>query len=254
VEDPRLRKVWKQLRLKLAESFSFFRVLLRARLFRCIDYCGVIFKFYVRNRNFARIDLAIRGEYWLNSPFTISKRYLQLKVEPDVYQYGETPLLTIEKIAKQIHTTEQDCIFELGCGTGRCAFWLAYFTKCRIVGIEQIPDFVDFSNQLVEKDSFLEGKINFIRNDFLSTDLNPATIIYCYGTKLTNAQIEALILNLGKTQPGTIVITVSYSLNEIISTSENQAVLDKYFPIISKFDAEFFWGKTTVFIQKVPSI
>jgi SAM-dependent methyltransferase len=213
----------------------------------------VIFKFYIKNRNFAKTDFAVLSEYWLDSPFAISKRYLQLKLEPDPYQYGETPLLTIEKIAKQADISEQDCVFELGCGTGRCAFWLAYFAKCRVVGIEQVPDFVGFSGKLAEKDDFLKEKINFIRGNFLATDLSPATVIYCYGTKMTNAQIETLILNLDKAQPGTIVITVSYHLNEIISTSENQTVLEKYFPIVSKFDAEFFWGKATVFIQKVPS-
>jgi hypothetical protein len=248
-ENHKAKKIWQRLRLKLAKIFMFFYVFLRARLFRCIDYCGAIFKFYIKNRSFAKTDLTIIGEYWMNSPFAISKRYLQLKLEPDIYQYGETPLLTIEKIAKRAHITEQDCAFELGSGTGRCAFWLAYFTGCRVVGIEQIPDFVDFSNQLAQKNDFLRGKINFIRDDFLSTDLSPATVIYCYGTKLTNAQIETLILNLSKTRPGTIVITVSYPLNEIIS--EDPAILEKYFPLISKFDAEFLWGKATVFIQKV---
>ncbi|MDR2371612.1 MAG: hypothetical protein LBD60_00490 [Puniceicoccales bacterium] len=252
-ENFRAKKIWQWLRLKLAETFRFFYVFLRARLFRCIDYCGAIFKFYIKNRSFAKTDLTIIGEYWLDSPFAISKRYLQLKFELDIYQYGETPLLTIEKIAKQAHITEQDCVFELGSGTGRCAFWLTYFTGCRVVGVEQIPDFVDFSSQLVEKDNFLKGKISFIRDDFLSTDLNPATVVYCYGTKLTNAQIETLILNLSRTRSGTIVITVSYHLNEIISVSENQAVLEKYFPLISKFDAEFLWGKATVFIQEVSS-
>ncbi|MDR1591168.1 MAG: class I SAM-dependent methyltransferase [Puniceicoccales bacterium] len=229
----------------------FFYVLLRARVSRCIDYCAVIFKFYIKNHNFAKTDFAILSEYWLDSPFAISKRYLQLKLEPDLYQYGETPLLTIEKIAKQANITERDCVFELGCGTGRCAFWLAYFTGCRIVGIEQIPDFVNFSGKLVEKNDFLKGKINFIEGNFLSADLSPATVIYCYGTKLTNAQIEALILNLDKVRPGTIVITVSFHLNEIISLSKNQAILKKRFLFISKFDAEFFWGQATVFVQKV---
>jgi hypothetical protein len=35
--------------------------------------------------------------------------------------------------------------------------------------------------------------------------------------------------------------------------SENQTLREQYFPIISKFDAEFLCGKATVFVQKVPS-
>jgi SAM-dependent methyltransferase len=223
---------------------------LRSRLFHIVDFCATVYKFYLRNRKFAKTDLAIISEYWLDSPFAISKRYLQLKLEPDVYQYGETPLLTIEKIAQEAHITEHDCVFELGCGTGRCAFWLTYFTSCRVVGIEQIPDFTDFSNQLVHKDEFLQKKIRFLREDFFLTDLTQATIIYCYGSKMNDEQIESLILNMGKTQLGTIIITVSYSLNEIILASKNYAISKERFLIIKRFEADFFWGKTSVFVQK----
>jgi SAM-dependent methyltransferase len=194
--------------------------------------------------------LAIISEYWLDSPFAISRRYLKLKLEPDVYQYGETPLLTIEKIAHYARITERHCVFELGCGTGRCAFWLAHFTGCRVVGIEQIPDFVDFANQLIGKDDIWAKKISFIRDNFFTTDLSQATAIYCYGSKMDNNQIESLILNLRKTQPGTVIITVSYSLNEIIISSKNRAVSKERFSIIAQFDGEFLWGKATVFIQK----
>jgi SAM-dependent methyltransferase len=236
--------------LKLAEFLDFFYILLRSRLFRFIDFCGVILKFYSKNYHFAKTDLAIISEYWLDSPFAISRRYLKLKLEPDVYQYGETPLLTLEKIAHYAHITERDCVFELGCGTGRCAFWLAHFTGCRVVGIEQIPEFVDFASQLVGKGDILAGKISFIRDDFFNADLSPATAIYCYGSKMDDHQIESLILNLRDTQPGTIIITVSYSLNEIIASSKNRAISREYFPIIAQFDGEFSWGKATVFIQK----
>jgi 16S rRNA A1518/A1519 N6-dimethyltransferase RsmA/KsgA/DIM1 with predicted DNA glycosylase/AP lyase activity len=194
--------------------------------------------------------LAIISEYWLDSPFAISRRYLQLKLEPDVYQYGETPLLTIEKIARHANITDRDCVFELGCGTGRCAFWLAHFTGCRVVAIEQIPDFVNFANQLIGKGDALAEKISFIRDDFFTADLSQATAIYCYGSKMDDHQIESLILNLRKTRPGTIVITVSYSLNEIIFASKNRAVSRERFSIIAQFGGEFFWGKPTVFIQK----
>jgi SAM-dependent methyltransferase len=215
-----------------------------------MDFCGVVVKFYSKNYHFAKTDLAIMSEYWLDSPFAISRRYLQLKLEPDVYQYGETPLLTIAKIARYAHITERDCVFELGSGTGRCAFWLAHFTGCRVVGVEQIPDFVDFANQLIGKDDALAGKISFIRDDFFITDLSQATAIYCYGSKMDDHQIESLILNLRKTRPGTIVITVSYSLNEIIVSSKNRAVAKEHFSIITQFDGEFLWGKATVFVQK----
>ncbi|MDR2807320.1 MAG: class I SAM-dependent methyltransferase [Puniceicoccales bacterium] len=235
---------------KCADLADFFYVILRARLFRCLDFCHTVIRFYPKNHRFAKTDFAILSEYWLHPPFSISKRYLQLKLEPDVYQYGETPLRTMEKIAQYAHISKGDCLFELGCGIGRCALWLAYFKECSVVAIEQIPDFVDFSQTLVEKDEFLKEKVSFIKADFLSVDLHRATVVYLYGTKMTDAQIELLILNLRKSPLKTTVITVSYSLNEIIAVSKNYAILKERFLIVKKFEGEFFWGKATVFIQK----
>jgi SAM-dependent methyltransferase len=241
---------WTHLRSKLIDYAHFFYILVRFQVFRCLDFCGTVFRFYFKNRAFARTDFVILSQYWLDSPFAISKRYLQLKLEPDIYQYGETPLLTIEKIAKRAHITERDHVFELGSGRGRCAFWLAHFRACSVTAIEQIPDFVDFSRKLVGENSFLSGKLHFIGGDFLSMDLSRATAIYLYGTKMTNTQIESLIFNLAKVRPGTTIITVSYSLNEIIAESKNHGLLKEYFPIIAQFEGEFLWGKATVFIQK----
>ncbi|MDR2200712.1 MAG: class I SAM-dependent methyltransferase [Puniceicoccales bacterium] len=239
-----------RLRTPWGNFINFFYVFLRSKFFRCIDFLGTVLRFYRKNHDFARTDFALISEYWLDSPFAISKRYLQLKLEPDVYQYGETPLLTMEKIAQYAQINVNDCVFELGCGTGRCAFWLAYFRACSVVAIEQISDFTSFAQRLLAKSPFLSEKIHFIQGDFLCTDLQRATVIYLYGTKMDNRQIELLILNLKNIQPGTTIITVSYSLNEIIATSKNHTLSREYFEIIAQFEGEFFWGKATVFIQK----
>ncbi|MDR1907053.1 MAG: hypothetical protein LBQ03_02455 [Puniceicoccales bacterium] len=241
---------WKSLSTKIGNFWNFLYVALRAKVYHFRDFLYALMKYYPKNALFAKIDCILFLDYWFESPFVISKRYLQLKFEPDIYQYGETPLSTIEQIAQKLTINENDHVFELGSGTGRCAFWLACSRGCRITGIEQIPQFIDTTQRLLDRHKSLKQKINFIKGNFLTEDLSKATIVYLYGSKMSNQEIEALILNLHTTQPGTRIVTVTYSLNEIIRESQNKNMLNENFPIVTSFEAEFFWGKTTVFIQK----
>jgi hypothetical protein len=224
---------------------------LRSKAYRFFDFLFVLIECYPRNYWFTKIDLALLLDYWLESPFAISKRYLQLKFEPDIYQYGETPLLTMERIAQKLAINENDHVFELGSGTGRCAFWLACSRKCRVTGIEQISQFIDCTQRILDHYKPLKQRVNFIKGNFLEEDLSAATIISLCGSKMSNREINSLILNLHGLKQGTRIVTVSYSLNEIIRENENENMLKERFSLIAFFEAEFFWGKTTVFVQEV---
>jgi hypothetical protein len=206
---------------KWCNFWIFIYITLRSKVYHFLDFLYVLTRCYPRNYWFTKIDLALLLDYWLESPFVISKRYLQLKFEPDIYQYGETPISTIERIAQKLAINENDHVFELGSGTGRCAFWLACFRKCRVTGIEQISQFTDCTQRILDHCKPLKQKINFIKGDFLVENLSAATIIYLYGSKMSNREIESLILNLRGIKQGTRIVTVSYSLNEIIRENEN---------------------------------
>jgi predicted RNA methylase len=244
------KRFWCKLRMKFRDFWDFICMMLRSKAYHFKDFLYALVKYYPKNYLFAKIDLSLLSDYWLESPFVISRHYLQLKLEPDIYQYGETPLLTIERIAQKLTINENDHVFELGSGAGRCAFWIACFCGCRVTGIEQIPQFIDCTQRLLDRHKPLKQKINFIRGNFLREDLSMATIVYLYGSKMSNREIESLVLNFNALKPETRIVTVSYSLNEIIGESKNKDVLEKSFPVIASFEAEFFWGKATVFVQK----
>jgi precorrin-6B methylase 2 len=235
---------------KWCDFWNFVYIMLRSKIYHLLDFLYVFARCYPKSYWFTKIDVALLMDYWLESPFAISKRYLQLKFEPDIYQYGETPLSTMEQIAQKLAINENDHIFELGSGTGRCAFWLACFRRCRVTGIEQIPQFIDCTQRILDHYKPLKQRINFIQGNFLTEDLSAATIIYLYGSKMNSQEIESLILNLRGISPETRIVTVSYSLNEIIRESKNENILKENFTIVTSFRAEFFWGKSTVFIQK----
>ena len=115
-----------------------------------VEFLKVVWKYYP-TLSFFKIDVALLLTYLFDNPFKISKRFLTKKGEKDVYAYGETPLTTLDYIAKECRLSSKDVVFELGCGRGRTCFWLNQFIGCKVVGIEIIPEFVERAERITRK-------------------------------------------------------------------------------------------------------
>src|SRR5437016_1511814 len=92
---------------------------------------------------FMKTDLSLLGMYLFNSPYRISKRFLQEKGVSNIYAYGETPIATMEKIVQECSITKDDHFFELGSGRGRVCFWLGTVLKCEVTGVDNVPEFIE---------------------------------------------------------------------------------------------------------------
>ena len=75
--------------------------------------------------------------------------------------------------------------------------------------------------------------------DFLSVDLSFATVIYLYGTCLSDKQIALFTTQAGRLKPGTTILTVSYPL------------VAPNIKLIEETTIQFPWGETTLYIQKI---
>lgn len=203
-----------------------------------IEFIRVAFHYY-RNLTFCKLDLSLLLTYLFHNPFTISKEYLQRKGEKEIYAYGETPLTTLDHIAKECRISKNDTVFELGSGRGRACFWLNSFLGCKVVGIERIPEFVQRADQI--KSRFDVTGVTFRQQDLLDVDYAGATVIYLYGTCMEAAFIEKLISKLRSLPAGTKVITVSYALTDYTS--------QPLFEVMRCFPAHYPWGTADVFLQ-----
>ncbi len=56
---------------------------------------------------------------------------------------AETPLTSLEVIARECQLSVRDVVFELGCGRGRTCFWLNQFIGCAVIGIDYVPAFIE---------------------------------------------------------------------------------------------------------------
>lgn len=203
-----------------------------------VEYCKVVIKYYGK-LVFLKLDLYLLSLYFFKNPFKVSKDYLQKKGELDVHTYGETPLTTLDRILNRVSISPKDSIFELGCGRGRTCFWVNQFKGCHVVGIDYVPEFIRRANQ-VKNRFHLEG-VEFRLEDFVHTDFSKASIIYLYGTCLSDETILQLIEKFRKLPKGTQIITVSYSLCDYCDNT--------FFKVVDQFKENFIWGEGDVFLH-----
>jgi len=194
---------------------------------------------YYPNWQFARVDTYLLRNYIFQNPYRLSKKYHEEKGIGGIHSYGETPLTTMEKIARECGLKASDKVYELGAGRGRACFWLQSFVGCEVVGIEFVPTFVRIAQQVKRKFN-IQG-VTFLYRHILEVDYSDATVIYYYGTCAETSFIQALVDKLKVLPPGTKVITVSYPLISYMD--------EPIFELITTFSASFAWGKANVYLQ-----
>ncbi len=165
---------------------------------------------YYRRPRFALIDLCFGLVALFSNPYRTCRKFLQRKKAADIYAYGETPLATLEKIARVCEIGPQDRFLELGSGRGKGCFWMAEFIGCQTHGIEWVPQFVAVAKGL--KALFRVSKLSFSREDMEGADLSSYTVVYLYGTCLDDAAVDRLKQKLAELPVGAKVITISYPL------------------------------------------
>lgn len=200
------------------------------------DFIQTVFKFYP-NAQFRKVDLALLRSYVGSNPYVFSRRYLENLGESNIYAYGETPISSLQKIIETCELSQDDCIFELGCGRGRTCFWLTHILKARkVVGIDFVPEFIEKANAVNEVPS-----LQFLCEDFLKSDLSQSSVIYLHGSCMKDEDIVKLNQKLIQLKPGLKVITTSFSMAEY---DENDA-----WEVMKVFNGEFSWGPAEVYLQ-----
>ncbi len=209
---------------------------LRVAFFQLMEFFRIVFRYY-RFRRFCIADLLLGCHYVVKSPFRISKQHSQRNGKKDLYTYGETPLTTLDHIARECRILSTDVVYELGCGTGRTVLWLASVVDCETHGIDNLPTFI----RKAERVKYLTGmkKAFFEECDFLTVSFQRATVLYLYGTLLEQETILQLMSCFATLKSGTKIISVSYALTDYCT----------FFRVEKSFEAIFPWGKTEVYLN-----
>lgn len=179
---------------------------------------------YYKAFKFALIDIAFGLLALFINPYRLCRKFLQKQNADEIYAYGETPIATYEKLVQECKVSSHDTWIELGAGRGKGCFWMAYFTKCRVIGVEWIPQFVFFARLF--RTIFKLDKLEFLKQDIETFVIPDGAIVYLYGIwpKLEFPQNAK-------------IITISEPLEG--------------YRAIHSFWVRFPWGRTRAFLQTV---
>lgn len=185
------------------------------------------------------MDLSLLKTYLGENPYRISRKFLQKKGERQIYAYGETPLMTFAKIAKESNLNHTDVLYELGCGRGRVCFFAALILKMQVVGIDFVPEFIEKAKQITKK--YELNNPQFYLEDFLQTNLSGCTAIYLNGTCMDDKEIIQLIQHFNFLSKGVKAITISFSFEDYPDS--------KSWKTIKTFPVKMSWGETFAYLQ-----
>jgi len=217
---------------RVSDIFKYaFKEVMLQRAVKRRYYCDVAF---------SRLDRSLTKTYLFRSPYTISKCYLRRRGEDSVHTYGETPLPTYERVARASALHPNDIYLELGFGRGRGIFFLHHFFRCRVIGVERIPLFVERARQIATQHNLED--ISLICSDFTLMNIPTASIVYLYGTTLNEEEIYPLISKLKTLPEGTRIVSISYPLADY---DRGAFHIKKCFPVT------FLWGETKAYLQTV---
>lgn len=193
------------------------------------------FRRYYRRLSFAAADLTLSLFYLFSNPYRVCRKFLQAKGIENVYVYGETPLVTLEKMVQAFGIKPEDHWLELGSGRGRTCFWMSLVWGCETRGIEWVPSFVVRANRAVRL--FSLKNLEFHRQSIYEADFSWASVVFLYSTCMSEDEIAKLLICMEKLPVGAKVITVSEPLSH-----------PNYF-FNQSLSVSFPWGRTKAYLQ-----
>lgn len=130
---------------------------------------------------------------------------------PDV-PYVPTPQAVVDKMLEMANVTDEDVVYDLGCGDGRILVTAAKKYRAKGVGIDINPKRVKQARENVQKAGV--EKLVEIRqgNIFQVPDLNKATVVTLY--LLPEVNLKLLPILQKQLKPGTRVVSHDFDMGE----------------------------------------
>jgi SAM-dependent methyltransferase len=130
--------------------------------------------------------------------------------EPDVV-YIPTPNDVVEMMLHMARVTEDDVLYDLGCGDGRILVAAADKYGCKAVGYDIDPQRVQESLENVRRNG-LDGLVRVEEADIFTLDLRPASVIALYLLPSLNVK---LIPQLEKLAPGCRIVSHDFDMSGV---------------------------------------
>jgi len=192
---------------------------------------------------------------WVCFTFIVSLMFLsaagQERVRPEV-PYVPTPEEVVREMLKMANVSQNDVLYDLGCGDGRIVITAAKEIGCRGVGIDIDPVRIEESKKNA-KNAGVEDKVEFLLMDLFEADLSQATVVTLYLLSKVNLRLRPKLFR--ELRAGARVVSHDFSMGTW--RADNSIVVeDKLLNYKSARDPLSFndyWDKHNVYFWVIPA-
>jgi hypothetical protein len=131
------------------------------------------------------------------------------QVVPDV-PFVPTPQVVVDEMLRAARVGPDDFVIDLGSGDGRIAITAAKKFGARAMGVE-LDEHLIYQSEESARQSAVEDRVKFLRQDLFKTDLSQATVITMYLLPSVNRRLRPRLLDL---KPGTRIVAHDFDLEE----------------------------------------
>lgn len=130
--------------------------------------------------------------------------------EPDVI-FVPTPEEVVMEMLNTARVTQNDIVYDLGCGDGRIVITAAKVFGARGLGVDIDPVRIKESNENAQKIGVTD-RVKFIERDLFKTDISEATVVFLYLLTELNIQLRPKLFK--ELKPGTRIVSHEFDMGD----------------------------------------
>ena len=122
-----------------------------------------------------------------------------------------TPYDVVNRMLTLAGVTQDDVVYDLGCGDGRIVITAAERFGARGVGVDIDPQRIAESNANAER-AGVQHLVRFMEQDALEVDVSEATVVTLYLLSSSNAKLRPILTR--QLQPGARIVSHAFGMGE----------------------------------------
>jgi SAM-dependent methyltransferase len=130
--------------------------------------------------------------------------------EPDVI-FVPTPEEVVMEMLNTARVTQNDIVYDLGCGDGRIVITAVKVFGARGIGVDIDPVRIKESSENAQKIGVTD-RVKFIERDLFRTDISEATVVFLYLLTELNIQLRPKLFK--ELKPGTRIVSHEFDMGD----------------------------------------
>lgn len=137
--------------------------------------------------------------------------FAQVATDPKLAPFVPTPQSVVEMMLTMAEVTKNDVVYDLGSGDGRIVITAAKKYGAKGVGFEIDEDLIEEAREKARKEG-VSHLVDFRKQDVMTVDLSPATVVTLYLLPEANLKLRPRILS--QLRVGARVVSHNYDMGD----------------------------------------